>query len=285
MLQKRKKTDLKSDKEYIESPGKARKRILNNESSFAIVEAYKVARTNTLFTRVGEGCQKIVVTSTFAGEGKSVNCINMALTMAQTGLRVLIIDGDMRKPVVQKILELKSQYGLSEVLAGLTENNDYIPGHGIICKTVFENVDCLAAGHIPPNPAELLASGRMKSLLEELRKNYDYIFIDSPPILVVTDAAVLSKYVDGYILVVRAGRTQMEALQDTLQKLEQVSANMLGFILNDVESKSSRGKYGYRYGRYGKYNHSKGNGDYGYYAKDETNVSMFRGDEVCAEKT
>ncbi len=125
--------------------------------------------------------------------------------MAQNGLRVLIIDADMRKPDVQRILELKPQYGLSEILAGLAEAKDFTPDHGIICTTPYENVHCLTSGRIPPNPAELLASSRMETLLKELCDIYDYIYIDSPPILVVTDAAVISKYVDGYILVVRAG--------------------------------------------------------------------------------
>ena len=272
MFQKSKR---KLGKEYIESPEKSRKRILSSETSFATVEAYKAARTNTLFTRVGEGCQKIVVTSSFAGEGKSVNCINMAVTMAQNGLRVLVIDGDMRKPVIQKNLEIKPKYVLSEVLAGLTETKDLTPGCGIICKTAYENVDCLPSGHVPPNPAELLASRQMEVLLKELEPHYDYIFIDSPPILVVTDAAVISKYVNGYIMVVRAGKTQKDALRGAVRQLGQVNANILGFILNDVESKSSYGKYGYRYGRHGKYGRS-----YAYYAQNGADANVPSAAEV-----
>jgi capsular exopolysaccharide synthesis family protein len=256
-----KKNPIKSDMDHIASPEESRKRILSGDTSFATVEAYKAVRTNTLFTRVGEGCQKVVVASTFSGEGKSINCINMAITMAQNGLRVLIIDGDMRKPVIQKILQVKSLFGLSEVLAGLADTKDLVPNRGIICATAFENVFCLPSGHVPPNPAELLASKQMENLLNELESGYDYIFIDTPPILVVTDAAVISKYVNGYIMIVRAGKTQMGALQDAISQLEQVNANILGFILNDVESKSSFGKYGYRYGKYGKYGYGYGYGE------------------------
>jgi len=239
---------------------KRRWNILTNDSSFAAVEAYKAARTNLLFTRKGEGCQTIVFTSTFPFEGKSITCVNTGITLAANGERVLLVDGDMRSPVLQSIFNVRAETGLSEILAGLTEQDN---NNVLLNKTQYDNLFVLCSGHTPPNPAELLASKRMHLLLGILGKNFDYILIDTPPLSMVTDAAVLIPEVQGHIVVVRAGVTPMDALRNTILRLEQLNANIIGFILNDVEAKN--GSYKYRYhNRYSKYSYARDYGRYGY---------------------
>lgn len=218
--------------------------ILNNQASFHVKEAYKAARTNAMFSLAGKGCKKVVITSSFPGEGKSTTCLNLAITFAQTGSKVLVIDGDMRKPTLHRKLDIFNENGLSHLLG------DFCKTEEAIIHTTYENLDIITSGHVPPNPAELLASEAMRMLLGELEQNYDYIFIDTPPLNVVTDATVLSNTVSGTIVVVRQGVTHHKDIQDALGKLEFAQAKVLGFILHDVkENKQAYGKYG-KYSRY-----------------------------------
>ena len=219
-------------------------KILNAETSFHVKEAYKAARTNTMFSLAGKGCKKIAITSSFPGEGKSTTCLNLAITFAQTGSKVLVIDGDMRKPTVHKKLDMINENGLSHLLG------DFCKLEEAIIHTTYENLDVITSGHIPPNPAELLASESMSQLLGELEQRYDYIFIDTPPLNLVTDATVLSSIVSGTALVVRQGITHHKDIQDALGKLEFSHAKILGFILHEV--KEGKGAYG-KYGKYSKY--------------------------------
>ena len=235
--------------EFLAAPSMLKKHVLNSNSTFTVVEAYKAARTNLLFTRVGEGCQKIVVTSSFEGEGKTVNCINLGITLSQNGLRVLIIDADMRRPVLQRFFELEIQYGLSETLAGMNGKASLTEDTTVVFQTKYDNLYVLPAGHTPPNPAELLASNQMVELLKLLEGCFDYILIDSPPVSIVTDAVVLSTLVHGYVFVVRAEQTPIEGLRTAVQRLEQVGGNIIGFILNGMDLKSSYKKYK-GYGKY-----------------------------------
>lgn len=259
-----KKKALKNKTDVNASPAYLKRGLIGQHSSFAAREAYKAARTNLLFTRVGDGCQKLAFTSTFASEGKTVNCCNLALTLAQNGQKVLIIDGDMRRPMVHNLFAIANQSGLSEFLAGLTIAADNGNCQAVpLVETEYPNLSVLPSGHVPPNPAELLASQRMKSLLEAMSLQFDYIFIDTPPISVVTDAAVLTQNIHGYLLVVRAGITPLEDLHSVVLKMEQLGANILGFILNDLDSKSGSYKYaGYR--SYSKYGYQKSYGKYAY---------------------
>jgi capsular exopolysaccharide synthesis family protein len=168
--------------------------------------------------------------------------------MANNKKKVLIIDADLRCPVMHRIFNISNEIGLSEYLAGIQKEDK--PGdHAQIVKSRYDNLSILPAGHIPPNPAELLASRRMSDLLETLSKTFDYIMIDTPPIAIMTDAAVLSEAVQGYILVVRAGKTSMGALQNVVLHLQQLGANLLGFLLNDLNVKTGS----YKYSRYSKY--------------------------------
>jgi len=226
--------------------------VLSDDSPFNVVEAYKNARTNLMFLRNSDECQKIAVTSTIAEEGKSTNCVNLAITLGQNGLKVLIIDCDMRKPTIHKEFGLHQNDGLSEFLAGITDTQN-----GIVRKTKYQNVYVLPSGKIPPNPAELLASKRMKALLDKLSGYFDYIIMDTPPVTLVTDAAVLKDYVQGYIMIVRAERTTIDELKECVSRMKQLDANIIGFMLNDMNYKSGsqykhyNNYYYYRYSRYG----------------------------------
>ncbi|MEG2570634.1 MAG: CpsD/CapB family tyrosine-protein kinase [Clostridia bacterium] len=240
------------------APEYIRRSLLGAQSTFAANEAYKAARTNLLFTRTGDGCQVIAFTSTFQGEGKTVNCCNLALSVAQNGQKVLIIDADMRRPMIANMFGIPNKTGLSQYLAGIVEadaksGDKQLP----IVQTEYPNLSVLTSGSVPPNSAELLSSERMKMLLDIVTEKFDYIFIDTPPISVVTDAAVLAQRVQGYVLVVRAGITHMENLRSVVAKMEQLNANVLGFILNDLDAKSGSYKYtGYR--SYHKYGYKRG---------------------------
>ncbi len=238
------------------------KRILSKESSFDIHESYKELRTNIIFSLPGSGCKVISVTSGIASEGKSTTCFNVAITFAETGAKVIVVDCDLRRPNVANLLQIKKDKGLSNVLINDCKLED------AIISTDYKNLDTLIAGNIPPNPAELLSSAPMKELMDTLKNKYDYIFLDTPPVNVVTDASLLTTLVDGYIIVVKQYRAEKSALVETVRKLNFVDAKILGFILNGVRyTKIGYGKYGYgKYG-YGKY----GYGKYGRYYSNSDN--------------
>lgn len=239
MRQKNKKSTV--DKEI------RRKTKLTSRTPFNVREAYKIARTNIMFSLTESGCRKVAVSSSFPGEGKTTTCTNLALSFAEMGKKVLIIDCDMRKPQVHTVFALDNQVGISNVLGGFANLLEAIH----ILKE--DNLSVITAGHIPPNPAELLASDKMTRVLKELEKAYDYIFIDTPPVNVVTDAAVISQYVQGMLLVVRQEQSTYKDVEMALNKLELAKAKVLGFILTGEKCKGgSYGKYG-KYGKYGSY--------------------------------
>ncbi len=243
-----------------------RARVLNAKSSFHVKEAYKALRTNIVFSLPQSKAKRIVVTSALAGEGKSTNCLNTAISFAQTGAKVLLIDCDLRRPNVANLLNLPSTPGLSNILANLSTIDE------AIIHSVHSNLDVIPSGDMPPNPSELLGSVAMQDTLDKLSDIYEYIFLDSTPINIVTDAAVMTKMIDGVVIVVRQGRTDKETVAEAIRKLEIVGAKIIGFILNgrlfDVKnnhySKSTYYRYGedetvYRSGYYGSYG---GNGYY-----------------------
>lgn len=228
--------------------------ILSDVSPFLVKEAYKATRANVNFALTGtEGCKKIAVTSSAAAEGKTTTCINLAIAFVQSGAKVLLIDGDMRKSSIHKYLGVKNVMGLSNVLSGCTQLNE------IIKKTTY-GFDCMTAGPIPPNPSELLLSSTAAELMDTLSEYYDYIIIDTPPVAMVSDALSLIKYIDGYIITVREAFTLHEHLKKSINALQFANAKILGFILND--SQGGRKRYGYKYkyrsGNYREYYDSDG---------------------------
>ena len=244
-------------KKQSESKGFSRtdpKKILCADSSFSVKEAYNSIRTNLLFIQQGEKCPIFVITSPTANNGKTINAINLAVSFAQMGKKTLLIDSDMRNPTMHRMFSIPVKNGLSEILAGLTDNIS-------VSKTGIENLSVLTAGKIPPNPAELLSSSRMDKLLDFVREHYDCVFIDTPPINIVTDATLFAQKVTGYVLIIKTDTTNIHDVKVTVTNLEQIEANILGFILNDVYSDKKKYYSYYRQYSY-KYNYKYSYGNY-----------------------
>lgn len=227
--------------------------IISNSAPFAFVEAYKSFRTNLQFASINNHYKKIIVTSSLPGEGKSTVAINLALSLADNGNQVLLVDTDLRKPVIKKYLHLKGikDSGITNVL---TEKQTFLESVILLSNS---GLNVLASGPIPPNPVEILGSRKMLDLIHSFEDNYDYIIFDTPPVTVVTDAAVLSKYCDGVILVVKQRYTDREVVMMAKKNLESVNANIIGCVLNDFNvSKTKRPYEYYRYQKYEKYGYS-----------------------------
>lgn len=236
-----------TDKKLSPREQRLHKTTLCEGLNFAAAEAYKLLRTNLQFSMPEKACRIVGVTSSIRGEGKSTTSINLAYTLAQSGKRVLLIDADMRLPSVASKLEIAGKPGLSNLLAGLNEEKSCMKPSGR-----FENWFIMPAGDIPPNPSELLGSERMHSLLERYEKYFDYVVIDLPPIGVVTDALVLSQWMDGLILAVRQNYTERKALADTMYQIKKIGSKFLGFVMTDAAvgegSYKHYSKYGKKYG-------------------------------------
>ncbi len=232
----------------------ARKNLLTPDSDFFVREAYKTLRTNVSFALTGENKSKVVIiTSSLQGEGKSMTAVNLAISYAMTDSKVLLIDCDMRRPKLARLLRMGNKVGMSNLLMDPSLLDQ------AILHTETEGLDVILSGSIPPNPSELLASPRMQALLEEMKKRYDYIFIDSPPVNMVTDAVVLAPSSDGVLFLVRANQSERGAVTRALDQLEYAKAKVLGFVLNGLERE--RSYYGYGKRRYKRYF------NYGYYGR------------------
>ncbi|MDR3587310.1 MAG: CpsD/CapB family tyrosine-protein kinase [Desulfosporosinus sp.] len=196
-----------------------------------ISEAFRMLRTNVQFANVDSKVKKIMITSSGPGEGKSFTVANLAVSMAQSGKTVIVIDADLRKPVQHKLFGLNNGEGLSVVLA---QGQDY---RECIQETAVPGVMVLTAGLIPPNPAELVGSRRMKRLIEEVSKQFDIVLIDTPPIIAVTDAAIIAQEVDGVVLVLASGEVNKANAQRAKELLDNVGSKILGVVLNKVNTK------------------------------------------------
>lgn len=214
---------------------------LNYESR----EAYNLLRTNISFAFPDTVGGKVIgVCSSCPQEGKSTTSINLTYSLAEAGNKVLLIDADMRRPSVYTTLEIPMEPGLSETLSG---NENVKVQHGVH----HENMDVLSSGHIPPNPSELIGSQRMATFLDGCKEKYDYIIVDLPPVLSVSDPVAVSKYLDGMIIVVRHGKTRRRDIVETIRQLEYVGVKILGFVYNRIGAKSGKdSKKHYYYGDY-----------------------------------
>lgn len=215
--------------------------IITDETNFGIIESYKSVRANINFAIPSQGCKKIMITSSYSGEGKTTTCVNLAITIAQTGASVILIDCDMRRSKVHKCLQLTNIIGISNYLSNMVELDE------IIKDTNVPNLKVITSGVTPPNPAELISGDKMKELLEETEKMADYIIIDTPPICIVSDALPLSKLCDGIILIVRHMQTTHPNVKEALEKLNFAGANVVGMVLNGIQIK-------HNYKSYKKYN-------------------------------
>lgn len=235
--------------------------ILNDNTKFDTIETYKLIRTNIMFSMPKTERGKVIaVTSSSPGEGKTTTSINLAITFAQMGAKVLLMDCDLRKSRTHRYLQIEKKDGVSNVLCGFTEFDRAVK------KNVRENLDCLTSGEIPPNPAELLGTEEFEKLIDEVSEKYDYVFIDTPPMTVVTDAAIVMKHSIGVVVVVKQNVTTFDILDLTMASISKAETNILGVIMVGSENKAKRygyyknGKYGYKY-RSSKYDYKYGDDD------------------------
>jgi len=216
--------------------------ITYDDPSSMISEQFKTIRTNIQFSSAGDQLHSIMFTSSAPSEGKSTVSNNVAVTYADQGSKVILMDADLRRPTVHKTFSVSNRKGLSSYLAGNAELAD------IIQPTRLDNLFVISSGPIPPNPSELLTSDRMASLLDDLEKQSDLLIVDAPPVNTVTDAQLLGARVDGAILVVPQGIALKAGVRHAKLALETVHANILGAIMNRVTAQKSSGSYGGYYG-------------------------------------
>jgi capsular exopolysaccharide synthesis family protein len=243
------------------------KLVTTSASGSPAAEAYRSLRTNLQFISRDGTVRVISVTSPHAGEGKTTTVANIATTLALTGKRVMALSADLRKPRLHRFFGLDNERGLSSVLAGqaqLAEVARRVEG--------LDSLRIVTSGPVPPNPAELLSSDAMESLLTQLRSMADYVVIDTPPVLVVSDAMIVAPRVDGVVVVVDADTTTGGAASHTIDQLEQVGGNVIGSVLNRFDPSKARyysyaGKYAYAY-RYHYRHEDSGAGDQGANGKD-----------------
>ena len=224
----------------------ASKKTLHKNLTFTATEQYKLLRTNLTFTIPDNiKCPIIGVTSSMRGEGKSTTAINLAYVLAESGKKVLLIDGDLRIPSVAKKMGIKSSPGLTDLLMGFESQQMSSFKTGIL-----ENWYVIPSGDLPPNPSELLGSRRMESILRIMSEKFDYIIVDLPPVNIVSDALAISNLITGMVIVIREDYTEKKELEACFRLLKLSNANILGCVLNEAEnSGGTRGKYK-RYSKY-----------------------------------
>lgn len=219
----------------------AERGVVEFDSGWGAAELYRKLRTNLSYVNVDSGVARIAISSSVSGEGKTTTAINLAIAMAEDGNRVLLLDGDLRNPSIARILGMSESVGFTDMLRGSAVPAD------VVQTTNFDRLDFLGVGSIAPNPAELLGSNRASEIAESFLSDYDYVIVDTSPVLPVTDALLVSQWVDGVLLVVRQGVTKRSDLSRSSAELGRVGARILGVVVNCVGRTES---YGYGYGTY-----------------------------------
>ncbi len=215
--------------------------IVHNRPKSPISESYRSLRTNIQFANLDNNMKTILVTSATPGEGKTLTLINLAVAMAQNGQKVLIVDCDMRKPRIHKALEISNKAGLAEYLMYGEDISRFINRIDTL------NIDVMTSGKIPTNPSELLHSNVMKETVESLKGKYDYVFFDSPPVVPVTDAVVMSSYMEGAVLVIASGKLEIDMAKKAKESLVASGIEILGVVLNKIPMKDSKAYQSYYY--------------------------------------
>ncbi|TDL93401.1 polysaccharide biosynthesis tyrosine autokinase [Macrococcus brunensis] len=228
----------KNKLDYISDP---RQLIVHSEPKSPISEQYRTIRTNILFSSVDKQMKTILLTSGAPNAGKSTTAANVAIAFAQTGKRTLLIDCDLRRPTMHYTFETNNANGLSNAIVNDLSIQD------LIKQTDIKDLELLTAGPIPPNPAELLQSNKMKSILSHLESCYDLVILDTPPVLSVADATILSDLVDGVLIVTNTKTNSREELRKTKDSLLKANANILGVVLNNKKM-TTNDSYYYYYG-------------------------------------
>lgn len=217
---------------------------LSDKNKFAIVESYKVARTNIMFSLAASEKKIFAVTSYSKGEGKSTASSNLAISFSKMGKKVLLIDADMRRPNIHNIFNLNNASGLSNVISKMTTFEDSFK------RDVISDLDVLTAGTIPPNPSELMCSNSFVKLIEKLTEEYEYIIIDTPPIGAVADALLLKDLIAGFVVVVREKATTHRDLSKLLESMKLADTKVLGLIEVGCDISERKGKKSYYYQYY-----------------------------------
>lgn len=227
--------------------------IMDPSLKFRVEEAYKSIRTNIMLSVMKKGCKIIVVSSSMANEGKTTTTTNLAISMSQADQRVLLIDGDLRKPKIHHYFSIPNAPGLTNYLGAAANSraSQKVDLFSIIHPTEYKNLSVIASGSIPPNPAEVLGSEMMSEFLKEVSEHFDYIIIDTPPINVVSDALPVIRESDGVVMVIRSNSSTHPELQKALDSLKFIDAKILGFVVNyESENRSKYGYYKYNYNDY-----------------------------------
>lgn len=216
--------------------------------NFAATEAYKLLRTNVVFSFPDDGKGRVIgVTSAIQAEGKSTTAANTAYALSEAGYRVLLLEADLRKPTISSKLEVTRTPGLTNLLVSRGDYREIVQNCSAAPK-----FDLISSGDIPPNPSELLGSERMAQVIDELKADYDYIIMDLPPVTVVSDAMAVSKLMDGVIMVIRGGVSDQHMLEEALRQLDMVNVRIVGFAYRDSEQakKIYNSKYSKKYYKY-----------------------------------
>jgi capsular exopolysaccharide synthesis family protein len=228
---------------WKEQKGAVENAVIDSPRS-AFAETYKALRTAILLSKAEGAPGRILITSPGPGAGKTTTAVNLAMALAQSEKRVLLVDADLRKPRMHKIFKKSNQKGLSNYLAGGS-------GENLLQQGPLENLTLVTSGPVPPNPSELLSSQRMEQMLADLSRKFDVIVCDSPPLMSVADARILSRLFDGTILVVRARQTSFDLAGKAIKSLTDVNAALLGMVINALDLKKSDYYYNYYYSSYG----------------------------------
>ena len=222
--------------EQLKEPGNTIESYILQQPLSPIAESYRLIRSGLLLSSAEHPPRTVLVTSMEAKEGKTTTTVNIARILCQGNKRVLIIDCDLRRPRIQSLFSLDNNQGLSNFLTGNTDDN-------LIRKIPGEDIFVITSGPVPPNPAELVSSHKMKTLIAKMSENFDFVLLDSPPVQSVTDSLALTRIVDGTIVVVRAGSTTYEMLQSGMKKLSDVRCHVLGFVLNGQSKNNASRSY------------------------------------------
>jgi capsular exopolysaccharide synthesis family protein len=225
-------------------PGASPKPAALRNPEGAVAEAYRILRTNLMFTCPGETGRVLVFTSANPGEGKTTTSANVAGALAMNGAKVLVIDADLRRPTMHQHFGASKTPGLSDLIVGKAQPSE------VIQNTRFKGVFLLPCGYIAPNPTELLGSAAMRDLLKVLKTRFDWVIVDTPPVLAMADTPVLAQFVDGVVLVLAAEATTRPSIQRSMDQLTSVGGRIVGAVLNKVDLRRNSYYYSHYYGEY-----------------------------------
>ena len=213
--------------------------LVKNNPSSPIAEAYRKIATNIEFSNIDNEIKTIMVTSAKQDEGKTTTICNLAIVMTELKKSILLMDLDLRKPAVHKQFELSNKKGLTDLLINKDDYKTYI-------QNVYPGLDVITTGMIPANPAEIINSRTLKELIKEMAANYDYIFLDAPPIMLVSDPITISTYANAVILAIEHGKTEKDLAKKAVDSLKQVNANIIGAVFNNIPVSNQSNYYYYR---------------------------------------